>query len=87
MNIELHIERLVLEGLPLARTEGPELQAAVERELVRLLGEGGLGRGFATGGAVRSVRGGALNLAEGMNAVSLGEGIAGAVYTGLGGEK
>lgn len=87
MNIELHIERLVLEGLPVARAEEPELQAAMERELVRLLGEGGLGSGFAMDGAVRSVRGGALNLAEGMNALSLGERIAGAVYAGLGGGK
>ena len=36
MKINLHIERLVLDGLPIAHHHGPQVQAAVERELVRL---------------------------------------------------
>jgi hypothetical protein len=37
MSISLHIERLILEGLPVASNSGPQLQAAVEAELTRLL--------------------------------------------------
>ena len=41
MNIQLHIERLVLDGLPLTRREGALVQAAVETELARLNLTGG----------------------------------------------
>lgn len=41
MIVRLEIERLVIEGLPLGAHEGPRLQAAVEAELARLIGEGG----------------------------------------------
>ena len=37
MNISLHIKRLILEGLPLTSNSGPQLQAAIEAELSRLL--------------------------------------------------
>lgn len=37
MNISLHIERLILEGLPITSNSGPQLRAAVEAELTRLL--------------------------------------------------
>ncbi|HXQ70221.1 MAG TPA: hypothetical protein VN844_07020 [Pyrinomonadaceae bacterium] len=36
MKINLHIERLVLDGLPIARYQSSLVQAAVERELARL---------------------------------------------------
>ena len=35
-SVNLHIERLVLEGLPLGAHEGPLVQAAIEVELGRL---------------------------------------------------
>ena len=41
-NIHLHIERLILDGLPIERAQGPHVQAAVEAELARLLTENGL---------------------------------------------
>ena len=41
-NIHLHIERLILDGLPIERAQGPHVQAAVEAELSRLLTENGL---------------------------------------------
>jgi hypothetical protein len=37
MNVRVHVERLVLEGIPLEPQAGPRLQAAVEAELTRLL--------------------------------------------------
>jgi hypothetical protein len=39
MRIEIHIERLLLEGLPLDARDGARVQAAVEAELARLLAE------------------------------------------------
>lgn len=41
MNINVHIERLILDGLPISRSQGVLVQAAVETELARLLAEQG----------------------------------------------
>ena len=57
MTIKLHIERLVLDGLPIARRHGPCVQAAIEAELGRSLAgralavDGGSGPGAAAGRA------------------------------------
>lgn len=37
MNIELHIERLVLEGLPIKENQRHALRAAIEDQLTRVL--------------------------------------------------
>lgn len=37
MTIRVHIERLVLDGLPIGRYDGLAVQAAVEAELARLM--------------------------------------------------
>ncbi|HEY1630533.1 MAG TPA: hypothetical protein VGF56_04420 [Rhizomicrobium sp.] len=42
MKIELHIDRLVLEGLPISTAKRAALGAAIERELTRLIAAGGL---------------------------------------------
>lgn len=39
--ISLHIERLVVDGLPLTEAQAARLQASVERELARLIAERG----------------------------------------------
>jgi hypothetical protein len=41
VNINVHIEKLVLEGLPLTAAQGPGVQAAVQAELARALGQAG----------------------------------------------
>jgi hypothetical protein len=46
MIVNLHIERLVIDGLGVGRHEGPRIEAALTAELTRLIGEGGLGSGF-----------------------------------------
>jgi hypothetical protein len=43
MKLNLHIERLVLNGLPLSGSQGAVVQAAVESELKHLLAAGDLG--------------------------------------------
>ena len=52
MNIHVHIERLVLDGLPVAPGRGDLVREAVEAELTRLLAEGGLVPGLTSGGAL-----------------------------------
>jgi hypothetical protein len=87
VNINLHIERLVLDGLPLKQSQGPRLQAAVERELTRLLTGGQLTTQFHSGGTYASVKGSPIRFAERTNPSRLGEQIAAAVYSGFGGEQ
>jgi hypothetical protein len=87
MNINFHIERLVLDGLPLERRHGPYLQAAVERELTRLLTDRSSTAPLPTSRTLASVKGGSIQLTERADAAGLGKQIAAAVYGGLGGER
>ena len=84
MNINLHIERLILDGLELGPAQGALIQAAVEAELGRLLGEHGLSAQLANGAVLPSVRAGGLQLAQGAAPAQIGEQIAQAVYGGIG---
>jgi hypothetical protein len=84
MNVNLHIERLILEGIDLDPAERPLLQAALEAELGRLLTEGGVGTDLAGGGAVPSVRAGGFEMSGERDPVRLGQQIAGSVYGGIG---
>lgn len=86
-NIHLHIERLILDGLPIERAQGSQVQAAVEAELARLLAENGLESSLAVGGAVPQVRAGAMQLSAGGSPADMGTQIARSVYGGLGGER
>jgi hypothetical protein len=88
MNINLHIERLILEGLPLTRSQGALVQAAVEAELTRLLAERGLAAKLQAGGAHLRVPAEGLQLIAGSTPADMGQQIAQAVYGGIGqGEK
>lgn len=84
MSINLHIERLILEGLPLTRAQSPLVQAAVEAELSRLLSAGGLHSTLQSGIAVPSVRADAMSLNAGSTPKQIGQQIARAVYGGIG---
>ena len=83
MNVNLHIERLILDGLHMEQRQGPQLQAAVERELARLLTESAPISPFNTGGTLASVKGGSIQVAKGAEATGLGKQIAAAVYGGV----
>ena len=82
-NIHLHIERLVLDGVPVNGAQA--LQGAVEAELGRLLAASGLAASLAAGAAVPSLRVGDIRLAAGQGVDVLGGQIAGAVFGGIGG--
>jgi hypothetical protein len=84
MKISVHIERLVLEGLPVSSAQGARLGAAVERELARLVAAGGLA-GTGPGGAVARADAGTIRLRPRDNADAIGRKIALAAYRGIGG--
>jgi hypothetical protein len=83
VNVNLHIDRLVLEGIDLEPAQRPLLQAALEAELGRLIAEGGVG-GLAAGGAVPAIKAGGFEMSGGGNPAQLGRQIAGVVYGGIG---
>ncbi len=83
-NIHLHIERLILDGLPIERSQGPHVQAAVEAELSRLLTQNGLAANLQAGGAMPSVHANALQLTNDRSPTQVGRQIAQAVYSGIG---
>lgn len=84
MNINLHIERLILDGLPLERSQGPHVQAAVEAELAHLLTTNGLGEQFQSGGAMPSVPAAGIQLENGSSSIGIGQQIAQSVYGSIG---
>lgn len=49
MNIKVHIDRLILAGLPVSATEGKVVRHAVESELARLLTSGGVSESLHAG--------------------------------------
>ena len=82
MKVNLHIERLVLEGLPITNAQGPAVQVALEAELSRLLAQRALGPGLSAGGAVPSVPAGNIGL-NGGSPAQIGKQIASSVYRGM----
>ena len=84
MNINLHIERLFLDGLPLEGGQGAQVQQAVERELTGLLATGELQDAWRSGSNVHRLQTAGIQIAQETRPARLGEQIAGAVYGGLG---
>lgn len=84
MKINLHIERLVLDGLPIEHHHGLLVKAAVEAELSRLLTADGLANGLISGGAMPSVPAHNIRMADNSNPKKLGQQIGRAVYGGIG---
>jgi hypothetical protein len=83
MTIRVHIDRIVLEGLPVRNREGPAVKMAVEQELARLFTEGGLSSGLASGGAFPDVPGRTMTISD-TSPRKIGTEIARSVYGGIG---
>jgi hypothetical protein len=81
MSLNLHIERLILDGLPVPAGQGALVQAAVETELARLLADGNLES--RTGGAFANLSTRPIQLPHDTNPADLGRQIARAVHRGL----
>ena len=84
MKINLHIERLVLEGLPVTSGQARLVQAAVQQELTRLLGFSGIAPQLMSGGAMPHARGGAVRFGGKESPRQLGTQIAQSVHEELG---
>jgi hypothetical protein len=86
MKINLHIERVVLDGLPVASHQRGLVLSALETELTRLLGAAGLSSELMSGGAVPYLPTSSIELTSGVGPAQIGRQIAGAVHRGIGGE-
>lgn len=84
MNVRLHIDRLVLDGLDLAYADRGKLAAAVEAELARLIGAGGIGADLSTGAALDALQGASIQVGPGLPVEQVGARIAQGIYDGLG---
>jgi hypothetical protein len=83
MNIALHMERLVLDGVVITPAQRALLQTALEGELALLLGEGGLPPALAQGAQPASIGAAPIAFAPGGDPVRLGQQIARSVYGAL----
>jgi len=85
MNINLHIERLVLDGVDIAPSQNNLLQASVTNELTQLLNRGGLASSLVGGASLNGVATNSIQLSDGKPR-ALGQQIAQSVYGGIGRE-
>jgi hypothetical protein len=80
--VNLHIDRLILDGLPLYPADRAAFQAALERELTRLIAAGTIDS--TGGGAFHRVVASALTLRQTHDPRELATDIAQSIYGGLG---
>ncbi len=77
--VNLHIEQLVLSGIPEQEREG--VGRAVQAELSWLLSERGIPEAWNSGRAIPNLNGGAFALHSGMSVQAKGRSIAGRIYS------
>jgi hypothetical protein len=78
--IDLHIERLVLDGVALDPRHARQMQGAVEKHLAHLLTTGARRPALERGGAVPTLSGETIGWQTSSGPAALGEQVAGAVY-------
>ncbi len=86
MNINLHIERLVLDGINIASGQSRLMQAGLTTELTRMLRDRGLSPGLAKGINLSSVSTDGIEFAGSTTLKQLGRKIAQTVYGEIGHE-
>jgi hypothetical protein len=84
VKITVHIERLILDGVTMPHRQRPQVQAALEEELARLIATDGLGVDLQTSGSLPRVNGGEIQLEGDVEPGLLGKRIARAVFRGIG---
>lgn len=82
MNIELHIEELVLHGF--AHKDQARIQRAIEQELTRLLTQQGIPNLLSQSNEIHRLNGGSFNVKAGMGVDAIGSQVAQAIYGGMG---
>lgn len=87
-NIQLRIDRLVLDGFNLGPRERDQLQFTIETELGRLLGEQGLHASLAGGVAIPSLTAAPIKIGNKLQSSAsvehMGQQIAHSVFGGIG---
>lgn len=83
MNVTLHIDALVIEGLELTAGDRAALQAAFETELTRLITERGLSPALQGGGTYTTLPAAPMTMPVVGGARRLGQQIARSVYGGF----
>jgi hypothetical protein len=86
MNIVLHIDRIVMDGLPVCRAQVPALRAALEGELIRLLGTATSER-LGGSRSVERLAAPALSYGPELRPAQLGRQVARSVHGSLGGRR
>lgn len=82
MNLELHIEELVLHGF--AHRDQARIQRSIEQELTRLFTEQGVPASLSTTNEIQQLPGSSLNVRVGMSVEAIGSQVAQAIYGGMG---
>jgi len=83
-DVELHIERLILDGVPIGSGDAAIVQSVVEAELARLISAEGLSSSVLSGGAHSVLRGSTVRASAATGPREWGTQIARAVHSGLG---
>jgi hypothetical protein len=83
MKIHVHIERLVLDGLPMDRRSGLLVQAAIERELGRMFKERAHSENLISGGATPYLRTDDISVPPDGDAAQIGGDVARSIHGGL----
>lgn len=83
MSIRVHVESLVLEGLPLSPVERARLERALVAELTRSLVEGDCANALGRHGAVPDLRAADVRVGAGDGGASIGTQLARSMYGSL----
>lgn len=83
MRINLHIDRLVVEGLDLTTADRRVLQAAIEKHLARQLAKGGIGKLAQAGGHFAALQAENIQVTQAAGPGELGRQVAGSIYGGI----
>lgn len=84
MNINVHIDRLILDGIDVEPSQKKELKVAVETELSQQLVNLGIGSTMQSNNNHQSVEGGSFSIENVRRPTRLGQQIGNAVYKGVG---
>jgi hypothetical protein len=84
VNVNLHIERLILEGLDTNPAQRRVLKSAIESELGQLLTTAGVSPEIRDAGALARIETPSIQLGRADEPSKLGTQIAGAIYGGIG---
>jgi hypothetical protein len=84
MKVRIHIERVVLDGPSMTKSQLDRLRAAVESELAQLVQTGHLSPELLAGGAIRGISVPTIPERAAHAPVGLGNQIARAVFRGIG---